>query len=302
LPPAQGYVGSSMVPFQADTASAALTLISGAASSKALHVKTRIDLKGSGQWLLMPSRRINGCKTASQLVTRLGVRQPRKITLRERNQRYHFSFISKDLRLAQWQWPGSCSPKSMESRWEPVSKWNLAGVGLAMAVFVGLVLYSEPGFVFLLDHANLLFHEAGHPIIGLFSSRLEPYGGTIGQLTFPLLLAISFWRKGQAIGVAAASVWFFENWLNIARYLGDARTMELPLVGGGDHDWNTILGRWHLLSYDTQIATGLKWVAWTGIALSCAWLGWRTWKSAAERQVRDGASYSRLVESTFRSE
>jgi len=92
----------------------------------------------------------------------------------------------------------------MESRWEPVSKSSLAGFALATAAFVGLVLWSEPGFVFLLDHANLLFHEAGHPIIGLFSSRLEPYGGTIGQLAFPVILAVSFWRKGQVVGVAAA--------------------------------------------------------------------------------------------------
>ncbi|MEI9962108.1 MAG: hypothetical protein WDM76_13545 [Limisphaerales bacterium] len=89
-------------------------------------------------------------------------------------------------------------------------------------LFLVLVFASEPGFVFLLDHANLLFHEAGHPIIGLFSNRLEPYGGTIGQLVFPVVLAVSLWRKGQALAFAASVIWFFENWLNIARYMADA--------------------------------------------------------------------------------
>ena len=86
----------------------------------------------------------------------------------------------------------------------------------------------------IIDHANLLFHEAGHPIIGIFWRRIEPYGGTIGQLVFPCVLAISFWRKDQALPFAASVIWFFENWLNISRYMADARAMELPLVGGGD--------------------------------------------------------------------
>lgn len=162
--------------------------------------------------------------------------------------------------------------------WRPVTLRQLIGFGLGMTVFSALIFLSEPGFVFLIDHANLLFHEAGHPIVGLFSDRLETYGGTIGQLTFPVILAISFWRKGQALSFAAALIWFFENWLNIARYMADARALQLPLVGGGDHDWNTIFTRWNILQYDTRIAETLKITGWIGIVLTCAWVGWRFWK------------------------
>jgi hypothetical protein len=52
----------------------------------------------------------------------------------------------------------------------------------------------------------------------------------------------------------------------------------MPLVGGGDHDWNTILPRWGLLPYDVRIAAGLRILAWLGIAASCAWIGWRAWQ------------------------
>jgi len=164
-----------------------------------------------------------------------------------------------------------------ESRWEPVTARGLAGFGIGLAVFFGLVFTSESGFVFVVDHANLLFHEAGHPFVGLFSQRLEPYGGTIGQLVFPVVLAVSFWRKGLALSFAGSLIWFFENWLNIARYMADARALELPLLGGGDHDWNTIFTRWNVLQYDTQIAGALRISAWTGMALVCAWVLWRTW-------------------------
>jgi len=171
-----------------------------------------------------------------------------------------------------------------ERDWKPVSKAGLLGFAVCLGLFLLAVFRSEPGFVFLLDHANLLFHEAGHPIVGLFSRRLEPYGGTVGQLVFPVVLVVTFWRQGQVLGVAAGSIWFFENWLNIARYLADARTMELPLVGGGDHDWNTILFRWDLLQYDLRIAAGLRIVAWLGIAASCGWVAWRAWQQRYRSQ------------------
>jgi hypothetical protein len=163
--------------------------------------------------------------------------------------------------------------------WQRVSRSGLIGFGAGIGVFLLLAWWSEPGFIFLLDHANLLFHEAGHPIVGLFSSRLEPHGGTIGQLVFPCALAVSFRRKGQPLGVAGAGIWFFENWLNIARYMADARALQLPLVGGGDHDWNTILNRWNILQYDTRIAAVLKAAAWIGMALVCVWVVWRAWNS-----------------------
>jgi hypothetical protein len=149
----------------------------------------------------------------------------------------------------------------------------IAFLAIAGLFFIILVM-SEPGFVFLLDHANLLFHEAGHVFFGLISRRLEIYGGTMGQLVFPVFLAISFWRKGQLLSFASAAFWFFENFLNIARYIGDARALRLPLVGGGEHDWNTILNRWHLLSYDGGIALTVKTIGWLGMIAVCVWVVW----------------------------
>ena len=168
-------------------------------------------------------------------------------------------------------------------RWQIITKPELIGFGIGFPIFLGLVWLSQPGFVMLLDHANLLFHEAGHPIVGLFSQRLEPYGGSIGQLVFPIALAVSFWRKGQALPFAAALIWFFENWLNIAHYMADARALQLPLVGGGDHDWNTIFSRWRLLPYDLQIAGIVKTIGWIGIVVAMVWGAWRGWQDRVHR-------------------
>ncbi|MDB6125822.1 MAG: hypothetical protein JWQ71_4815 [Pedosphaera sp.] len=167
-------------------------------------------------------------------------------------------------------------------KWNRVSSGKLIAFAIGMGVFVLLVFKSEPGFVFIVDHANLLFHEAGHPIIGLFSNRLEAYGGTIGQLVFPVVLAISFWRKGQTLSFAGSVIWFFESWLNIARYMADARTQELPLVGGGDHDWANIFGRWKLLAHDTQIAGVINNIGWIGMGAVCLWVVWQWWRARSE--------------------
>lgn len=171
-----------------------------------------------------------------------------------------------------------------EKEWDLVTGTKLLTFVIGTALFFVLLFCSEPGFVFIVDHANLLFHEAGHPIVGLFSQRLEPYGGTIGQLVFPCVLAASFWRKGQTVSVAAAVIWFFENWLNIGRYMADARSLELPLVGGGDHDWNTIFLRWHVLPHDVQIASVVKATGWMGMLAACAWVLWRAWQDRTRSQ------------------
>ncbi|HLP77351.1 MAG TPA: hypothetical protein VK327_10570 [Candidatus Paceibacterota bacterium] len=174
-----------------------------------------------------------------------------------------------------------------ENHWEPVKAPGLIGFAVGFIGFLALLFASERGFIFLVDHANLLFHEAGHPIVGLFSTRLEPYGGTVGQLVFPVALAVSFWRKGQALSFAGSVIWFFENWLNIARYMADARALELPLVGGGDHDWNTILTRWNLLSYDTAIAGVVQVVGWLGMFSAVGFVVWRAFRDKDRAASQD---------------
>lgn len=163
-------------------------------------------------------------------------------------------------------------------RWAKVSTQKVIGFWVGVGLFLLLVFNCEPGFIFCLDHANLLFHEAGHPAYGLLSDRLTVYGGTLGQLTFPVVLAISFWRKGEAVSFAVSIIWFFENWLNIARYMADATVQVLPLVGGGCHDWTEIFDRrWHVLKYDTQIAAVVRTAGWIGMGAACLWLTWIWW-------------------------
>lgn len=140
----------------------------------------------------------------------------------------------------------------------------------------------------IVDHANLVFHEAGHLLLGLLSDRLAVYGGTLGQLVFPVACAWHFYRRRHTLGFALAATWLCESLLNVAVYLGDARALQLPLIGGLDpethHDWREILTRWGLLSLDTTFAGLLSAGAWLGGVAVCFWL-MRRWLAGREAGV-----------------
>jgi len=162
---------------------------------------------------------------------------------------------------------------------KPLEFWSAVA---AACVLFAVVFFDDDGFVLLLDHANLAFHEAGHVFFGVLGSTLALYGGTLGQLVFPVVVAVRFWRQRQAVGVALSGVWLFENFLNIARYMADARAQLLPLVGGGEHDWYHIFSRWGLLDSDTAVASVTFTVGWLGMIGCMLWL-WRRFVVQARR-------------------
>lgn len=164
----------------------------------------------------------------------------------------------------------------------PITLVDLCAAGLLFLILAAMIL--STGWVPLLDSANLAFHEAGHPLVGIFSERLTVYGGTIFQLLFPLIAAIHFAREGNRTGAALCVIWLGENFHNIARYMADARAQELPLVGNGDHDWTEIFLRWGVLQRDTRIADFTHLVGWLLMAGAVFWLfhAWR--RDEAERQ------------------
>jgi hypothetical protein len=157
----------------------------------------------------------------------------------------------------------------------PVTVGKLVTALLAAGLLFTIELTSQEGWVPILDSLNLVFHEAGHPLFGLFGETIGFLGGTFMQLLVPLLVLGSCWYKRQTAAIGLAGVWFFENFLNIARYMADARTQELPLVGGGEHDWATLFGQWNLLAQDTAIAGAVKTLGWVGMVGCVGWLAWR---------------------------
>ena len=163
----------------------------------------------------------------------------------------------------------------LEEPLEPVSTAGFLSAWAAAGAVILVELMSGESWVPILDSLNLVFHEAGHPLFGIFGHTIGFLGGTLMQLLVPLLVTGACWGKRQAAAIGLGGFWFFQNFLNIARYMADARTQELPLVGGGEHDWGTLFGQWGLLAQDTAIAKAVALLGWIGMGSCLAWILWR---------------------------
>ena len=115
-----------------------------------------------------------------------------------------------------------------------------------------------------LDDLNLAVHEAGHLVFSAFGETLTVLGGSAFQVIVPLAFVVYFARTKQRYAASVTMSWVGVNLLNVARYVGDARAQELPLLGGEDsiHDWWYLLINWDLLPRDTVIA---RWVHFFGV-------------------------------------
>jgi hypothetical protein len=110
---------------------------------------------------------------------------------------------------------------------------------------------------------NLPFHEAGHIFFSPFGRLIGSLGGTLGQLLMPCIcLIVLLLKTKDPFGASVALWWLGQNFMDMAPYINDARSLTLPLVGGntgdsspyGFHDWQFILTELRLLKHDHRLA------------------------------------------------
>jgi hypothetical protein len=101
-------------------------------------------------------------------------------------------------------------------------------------------------------------------IFGFFGGFVGVLGGSLMQVLIPALATGYFMLYGQSWSGMVTLFWVSQSLFNVSVYVKDARAQGLPLLGGEDaiHDWNWLLGRLGLLSWDQVIggviyATGL---------------------------------------------
>src|SRR5436190_2939786 len=109
----------------------------------------------------------------------------------------------------------------------------------------------------LLDGIDLAIHETGHLVFGIFGEVIGVAGGTLFQLIVPVTFVLYFAKRGDRHAATVPLWWVAQNLWNISVYVRDARVQELPLVGGGEHDWAYLLGRFGLLAHDQGIGRGV---------------------------------------------
>jgi hypothetical protein len=181
----------------------------------------------------------------------------------------------------------------LKEDWQPISK--PATVAWTIFYLLFLVYAAAHGGKFLLaDYVFLPIHEGGHLLFGWFGHTIGVMGGTLLQLFVPLAIAVYFIFQRQIPGTAFAAFFFFENFLNIAIYMADARRQELPLVTVGDadyveHDWTFMFGKLGVLDHDTSIAAVVRLLGWLGMMGVVVWLWWK-WRASTTTATRPKAA------------
>ncbi len=141
---------------------------------------------------------------------------------------------------------------------------------------------------------NLPFHEAGHLIFRPFGRFMTSLGGSLGQLLMPLVCLVVFLIKTRDTFAAAFALWWFgQNFLDLAPYINDARSLTLPLLGGntgqtspyGFHDWEFILKEMGWIQYDHTLAHFAHVLGCVLMIFALVWGGYILYKQYQNRQT-----------------
>ncbi len=110
---------------------------------------------------------------------------------------------------------------------------------------------------------NLPFHEAGHLFFRPFGRVMTSLGGSLMQVLMPAICLAVFLVKTRDPFAGSFSLWWMgQNFIDLAPYINDARSLSMPLLGGnvgsrspyGFHDWEFILKETGLIRFDQTIA------------------------------------------------
>lgn len=111
-----------------------------------------------------------------------------------------------------------------------------------------------------LHRVDLVFHEAGHVLFSPFGRFMTMLGGSLMQVLVPIVCALALVKSGDRVGGAVAVWWAGQNLVDLSPYIGDARALQLPLLGGATgaevegHDWEAILSTLGWLQHDRTLA------------------------------------------------
>ena len=159
--------------------------------------------------------------------------------------------------------------------------------------YVGVKQFQEPESYYysLFAGINLGIHEGGHILFRPFGDLLHVAGGTITQLSAPIISMFILWQQRDYFGITFCLGWLSTNLIWIGIYMADARDMALPLVtaegAGSDntpitHDWNYLFGYFGLLDYDKTIGLATRGLGAATMLVALvggAWIMWEMFRA-----------------------
>ncbi|HVS32913.1 MAG TPA: hypothetical protein VMS98_15825 [Thermoanaerobaculia bacterium] len=177
---------------------------------------------------------------------------------------------------------------------EEAAEWARGRMWIPRALLLAYLSYAvirflrDPESSTMFSGITLAFHEMGHLIFAFAGHFIGSLMGSGTQILIPVIVVIVFYRQPDYFGMAVGGFWLSFSLFELAHYVGDARAMELPLVGfteDPEHDWHYLLSTTGLLGLDTTFAFLLRLVATlTGVA-SLAFAVWLLLQMARNRKA-----------------
>ena len=156
--------------------------------------------------------------------------------------------------------------------------WHWRALVLAFLAWNGYRALQDPEYGGLFGGITFGVHEFGHLLFAPFGEFMTVAGGSLTQILVPLAAGALILRSGDYFGLVGAGAWLSSSLANLSVYIGDARALEMDLVSMGQdsvHDWNYLLGRLHMLAYDTRLDStvhGLGTLLWLISLLFGGWI------------------------------
>jgi len=149
--------------------------------------------------------------------------------------------------------------------WAQGRTWWPRALLLGYLVYADVRLFRSPEHGTIFSAITLVFHEMGHVLFSFAGHFIGSLMGSGMQILIPLVVIVIFIRQPDYFGAAVGGFWLSFAMFELALYVGDARSMDLPLVsvsaGDPEHDWNYLLGTLHMLPADHALAFVIRLLA-----------------------------------------
>ncbi|HET7711517.1 MAG TPA: hypothetical protein VFL80_06270 [Thermoanaerobaculia bacterium] len=191
--------------------------------------------------------------------------------------------------------PSPGVPPLLAAFLEEAREWCHGRSWIPRALLLLYLVYAEARFLIdplsrtIFSGITLAFHEMGHLLFGFAGEFIGILMGSGMQLIIPLIVIVVFYRQPDYFGMAVGGFWLSFSMFELANYVGDARAMDLPLVGFTDdpqHDWHYLLSTTGLLPLDTTLALLLRLAATATGAASLGFAVWLLWQMHLYNRAR----------------
>jgi hypothetical protein len=163
--------------------------------------------------------------------------------------------------------------------WAEGKMWIPRALLLLVLVYIEIIKFHDNTRWTIFYGITLGFHEMGHLVSAWMGQFLCALMGSVFQVAVPIVVIVIFYRQPDYFGMTVGGFWLSYSLFELAAYVGDARSQDLPLVGFASqedlqHDWHYILGQLHMLSLDTTLAFFIRVAAVAAGAASLTFAVW----------------------------